>query len=87
MIIENMKDLQKNLIDIMDFARVHRAEIEGGNSLMENAPPKDKLYELYELGKMQGYEEAAGAIYLSVFGAKAYGELLSMLMAKGEQDE
>lgn len=83
MLIENIKDLQKNLIDIMDWAQVRCAEILNGRDLIDDDFTED---ELYEIGKMDGQQEAAGAIYLAIFGGREYGLLLNMLAAKGEQE-
>lgn len=84
MLIKNTKDLQENLIDMMDWARVHHAEIVGGRDLIDDDFTDE---ELYELGKMDGYGEACGAIYLAVFGGREYGKLLDMLMQKGAADD
>ena len=82
MLIHDLRDLQSNLIDMIDFARIQYLQIMGDRDPSEDHFTDD---EWYQLGRYAGQDEAAGAIYLAVFGGKAYGELLDLLMQK-QQD-
>lgn len=76
--IKELKQLQEMLIDLIDYAYTKNAELDRES---------DNLDTIYEIGKMDGMSEAAGSIYLAVFGGKAYGFLLDSLWAKAADVE
>lgn len=68
------KELQRQLIDMYDFYRVHAHEVR----------EKDEMdgEDAYRLGILEGGAEGVSALYLYFFGGRAMLELDQMIEAK-----
>lgn len=74
MLINNMEDLRKNLIELRQFYFARATEI------MKEYPDEDDLTteKAWELGKAHGGVEVADALILAAFGGRELSRLMEM---------
>lgn len=82
-LINDLKDLQRELIDMMDYSFTEQARYDTKDPDPETA---------YMIGYLRGQHEACSAIYLAVYGGKEMWKVMQAFWAKAaaadmEEDE